>query len=78
MQNIHQLFQSAFKPFSPPAMRPYSVTIRAEKRFEEVRIVATSSSDAFSRALAVMFDGDEQVPDNLTVEVAPISFPRAA
>ena len=58
--------------------RPYSVTLHFDGKRHDMHVLAFKSCDAIATVLDLMFDGDQEMPESMSIKAHPANVLRAA
>lgn len=61
-----------------PMLRPFAVTITIGRQVHELHVLAFKSCDAISSAIDIYFDGEYEMPDEMSIKARPANVLRAA
>lgn len=55
-----------------PTQRAFTVTVKTAAGTEQINVIAFTTCDAITRAIDILFDGDQPMPvDGLVISAAP-------
>ena len=79
MSSVLPLFREpAAEVLVSPMLRPVCVTITIGREVHELHVLAFKSCDAISSAIDLFFDGEYEMPDEMSIKAHPANVLRAA